>query len=91
MNSRGTARRVLTVLFLLLGAMRLYEFSQTGATQDVLSGVGLLLLAFSTHREALATNRTATPAMGPLDRFARYAAYAGLALVGTAIVMRLTS
>ncbi|MBA2238998.1 MAG: hypothetical protein H0W24_09935 [Lysobacter sp.] len=79
---------VLTIVFVLLGVFRLYQYSAGQDVADLLSGIGLLLVAFSSYYGTFLFSSRGTAAPGRAAGYARYAGYAGLALILAAIVMR---
>lgn len=87
-TSRKPLDLVLTIVFVLLGIFRLYQFSVGRDVADLLSGIGLLLIGFSSYYGTFLISSRATATPGRAGGFARYAGYAGLALVVVAIVLR---
>lgn len=88
-TSRKPVDLVLTIVFALLGGFRLYQFAGDGDLADLLSGIGLLLVGFSSYHSAfLMSSRGAAPG-NRVGATARYVGYAGLVLILAAIAVRL--
>ncbi|MDQ3287275.1 MAG: hypothetical protein M3Q42_03255 [Pseudomonadota bacterium] len=87
-SSRKSLDLVLTIVFVLLGVFRLYQFSAGQDVADLLSGLGLLLVAFSSYYGTFLFSTRGTLAPSRAAAYARYAGYAGLALILAAIVLR---
>lgn len=79
---------VLTIVFALLGGFRLYQYAGGGDLADLLSGIGLLLVGFSSYHSAFLMSSRAAAPDSRVVATARYVGYAGLVLILAAIAMR---
>lgn len=82
-------KKILTVLFAVLAAVRFFDFSRSGEAPDLLSAIGLSLLAVSSAMELAAAGRARARKLPLNVALPRYLGYAGAALVVVAIVSRL--
>jgi hypothetical protein len=78
----------LSILFAVLGIMRLVDYAKVGDISYALVGVGFLLASFATYWESRSSTRSSANARTRMDIFAKYASYAGIGLVVIGIAMR---
>ncbi|CAG4967598.1 MAG: hypothetical protein LOX98_02500 [Lysobacter sp.] len=83
----GIGAKIFVWLAGILAAVNIGRFFTTGQTDDLLTGIGLALIAYGTWRNDFGRPRDAAGEPLPVDRRARMAALLGIGLVLAGLVL----